>query len=185
MEFPVPPVIQLPLALRWRVERLAPADVTSGWIAGPCVRVVTHWSGLKTMPCVAALTDGKLRCQCQETALAKRVTGYQPMIAKDGDKIVLAVPDSVALKLLRMPHATTITVTRPMNNKSPYKIKQENADALSITMAKKVQAAGPQAIASFLLHLWQKPDLTTHFAAEFYPSIATVHAAKISQTDGN
>jgi len=175
VDFPTPPVVSLPMALRWRVERLAPEDVIQGWIAGPCVRVTTHWTGKATKPCRTLMTDGKLECHCQTHRIAKRVTGYMPIIAKDGDRCVLVVSDTLALKVQRIPHATTVTVTRPRNPTSAFKVKQENADALSSTMARKVQAAGPQDIKPFLLHLWQDPELTVHFAAEFYPSIATVH----------
>ncbi len=127
MDFPVPPVIDRPLPLRWRVERLAPEDVVTGWAAGPCVRVTSHWSGVKTTACVKALTSGKLPCMCESKAVGTRVVGYMPMIAKDGDRIVLLVADSVAKKLLRIPLATPLQVTRPKNLTAAFKLKQLNA----------------------------------------------------------
>lgn len=183
MEFPVPPVVQLPMALRWRVERFAPEDVRKGWIAGPTVRVVTHWTGKKTTPCAWALTKGAVRCACQSASMAKRTVGYMPMIQTDGDRVVLFVPDSVALKHAGIPFGKAIQVSRPKNPTAAYKVKQLGNDELSSTLQKTVLAKGPQDIKQFLLHLWQMPALTLHFSAEFYPSLATLSASEKQQED--
>jgi len=183
VDFPVPPVHDVPMALRWRLERLAPEDVVKGWVAGPVVRVTTHWSGLKTTPCLKYMTHGKLKCMCEAKPLGSRVVGYMPIVTTDADRVVLLLPESTAKKTLRMPLGTPIQVSRTKNPTAPTKVKQLSQDELAITLQKKVHAAGPSDIKPYLLHLWQNAELTTHFAAEFYPSIATVHEAAKRKDD--
>lgn len=165
--------VDRPESLNWRVERLAPEENLQGFVAGPPVRVYTHFLGGRTQPCRLWLTRGKMSCACEQGKMAVRVTGYLPLILPNGERVVMVVSDKVAKKFATLANATPIQISRPRALNAPFKIRQLDYDALSGTMRVKVSSAGPHDIFTFLLHLWQNRELTVFFAMEFYPSEAT------------
>jgi len=153
----------VPLERRWRVIPVPPGTDVRGWIIGPVVGAVVHWSGDNSKPCRHAMSGGKLFCNCQRIPLASRKIGYLPYHNNHGEKVVIILSNQVAAQAEKLKHGDPIKLVRPSTPKAPLKIEVWPAYECGEEKTKRVRKWQPCDIQPWLLHLWQDPLLTRFF----------------------
>lgn len=164
---------ELPDHLKWRIIPLSAGAVLEGWLAGPVVPVACHWTGKRSVPCRRLITDGKMRCWCEDKPASVRVIGYAPIIDKARDRYVVILSAAVAHKVERIKAGSAVRLTRPKAVKRPLFVTQLPDDYLGSDQTKKMRAGAIHDICPYLLHVWQDQELTESFGLPFFKSLGS------------
>lgn len=159
--FRQPDLTPFPKELDWTAETVEPGTTVSGVTCGPIFTAMTHTvpPGI-SKPCCRYATDGQLACICDARPMSLRKVGYQPIIAKTGEKLVIVLSALAAYKTAKWQQGTALNFTRPKKLKRGIivtPIKGEESKQLWVKEALKVR---DQDIAEFVHHLWQIHALT-------------------------
>lgn len=162
-----------PLNLRWSYRQIKPGTDLHGWVAGPYIGVVTHWSQTtgRSHPCRRLLTEDGLSCSFCVSESKSRWIGYQPLYVEGGAQVVIALSETVApiMREIIKPGGNLglgawVRFFRTAGARDPLRIAQQTtkaAAAFPVSLSRR----GPQDLWPWLLQLWQDPDLTAAFKA--------------------
>lgn len=164
--FPATVVHELPPALRWRCVSPKKEESVRGVLAGPVVPIITHYVGSRTVPCLEWISEGKLKCPCEELAMGARRTAYVPVVTKDHEKLVVIVSDGTFRALEGTRPGSSIEVGRGKCLRRPCYVKTIAPDTLGEHFVRKMREAAVHDIRPYLLHLWQLPELFAFFKVE-------------------
>jgi hypothetical protein len=163
-----------PPELRWRVVPVPAGESLKGWYCGPIRTVRVHWKDGASRPCRSLLTDGRVRCYCEEEPHTLRTVGYVPLITREREQLVIVVSATVAQSMKLYAHATPLEFSRSRRAKTPLRVKQCLAEELGTTATSLQLLNKPRDIRPYLVHLWQDSALINHFAqvgAEQLPQV--------------
>lgn len=174
--FPNAPFRDLPPTRKWETVTLEPGEELVGWVVGGLVTVDCHFvfdfrsKNGRSVPCRALLTDGKLKCHCQDTPCSLRVLGFLPLILKDNTRVVVRLSATVARLFEFAKMGTPVKFIRPKKGKRPWAVQMLTPYDIGEERTRKIQQMAPFDIHEYLLHLWQDKELCDLFGCEFIPS---------------
>lgn len=161
--FPNIPFDEVPLDRRWRCVPIKPGTGAKGWLIGPIVPAVVHWSGAASKPCRHAMSGGKLFCNCQEVPVAKRKLGYLPLLTAHGERLCIILSNLVAAQAAKLKHGDPINLHRCLTPRAPLQISVWPDYECGAEKTKKVRKYQPSDIQPWLLHLWGDAVLQRFF----------------------
>lgn len=165
--FPNATFRDVPAHLKWRCVSVAPGESLEGVTAGALVTVDCHWDCGRSFPCLSRLTDGVLKCSCEDEPRSLRLLGYQPIMTKERERLVVLLSATVAQKVETIRHGTAVRFTRPKKGKRPLSVTLLSDYDLGEDFVKKMRAAALHDIHEYLIHLWQDRTLCDHFGVPF------------------
>jgi len=172
--FPRANLAVLPDHLRWRCETVEQGSEVTGLLAGLTVVVRTHWNGKKTLPCLHDLTSGALHCPCTVTPMSGTTTGYQPLLTREGERLVIPASPLVTYKLQELNPGKLVTLSRPKKRCAALRISIPTESDQTQTWVRRMRPTCVHSVEEYLMHLWQIPALNKHFGVPFRPAIGTV-----------
>src|SRR5262245_42362924 len=113
------PIRLRPKSLNWTTVTIGKGETLKGWLAGPLVNVECHWLNGASRACRAAITKGVLKCYCEEEFNQVRTIGYVPLLTKEGDKFVILLSKTVAVKVRDYAYGVPVKFSRPKRDKAP------------------------------------------------------------------
>ena len=146
--------------LHWRCHLIPPGESICGVTVGAMVCPLVHWIGSRSVPCLRAISGGELLCACNTEPRAVRRIAYLPMIANDGERVVVVLSNTVALKLGELGHRTPLRITRPRTKCAPLSVQRVRDFDIGGAAHAKAARMDPQDIREYLLHLWSVDILT-------------------------
>lgn len=169
---------------RFRCHKVEAGGQVKGWINGPIVVAVVHWSEPLSKPCYSAMSGGALPCKCADFPIAKRKIGYVPLLTGVGERIVVIVSNLVAAELLKLPHSSPIELHRSRVPCTPLRYKVWPNYECGEEKTKRVKTYTPVDIQPYLLHLWKAEALTRYYKG-LNNSGAPVNESANSAPNGN
>lgn len=163
--FPKIPFDEVPLDRRWRCIPIKPGTDVRGWLIGPVVPAVVHWSGEASKPCRHAMSGGKLFCNCQRIPISTRKLGYLPLLSNHGERVAVILSNLVAAQAAKLKHGDPIKIGRPLAPKAPLQISVWPDYECGAEKTKRVRKYEASDLQPWLLHLWGDALLTRFFTA--------------------
>ncbi len=154
---------EVPLDKRWRCVPVPPGTDVRGWLIGPIVPAVVHWSGENSKPCRHAMSMGKLFCNCQKVPVSKRKVGYLPLLNNHGERVCIILSNMVAAQAVKLLHGDPIKLLRPTTPKAPLQLSTWPSYECGDEKTKRVRKYTPVDLQPWLLHLWNDPLLSRYF----------------------
>lgn len=168
--FPSAPAPDLPPHLRWRTIKVRPGIHSGYMLAGAPVGVICHFSGSRTLPCVAKLTNGQMSCPlCKKP---KRFVCYVPLLSltsKKNRQHVIQGAKRTHESCSGIAAGELVNVFRGNAERDTPVIQKATSAPIGVdltTLRKKT----PYDITRYLLHLWQWRELTERFGEHHFAS---------------
>jgi len=153
----------IPDNLKIRCHKIEPGTDVEGFIIGPIVVAVVHWSGKASKPCPHAMSAGVLDCPCLRDPMPKRKIGYLPMQTFRGERIAVILSNLVALRVIKLPQGTAVKIFRPKIPCAPLSVSELGDYAYSSTAQQAVRKREALNIQPWLLHLWNHEVLRRYY----------------------
>lgn len=119
-----------PAHLHWTYTKISPGSSLFGWMAGPVVPVKTHWFSNSSKPCWLELLDGQTFCPYCDPVKGlipnckkPRYTGYTPLIARDGRRVVISISETLGPKVETLHCLTQVEFSRSTGSRDPLRVK--------------------------------------------------------------
>lgn len=169
--FPAASFSNVPNHLKWHCETIEGGCDVTGLIAGPIKPVRTHWNGEKTLPCLFAMTHGKLFCACTVRPMSGTTTGYTPIITRANDRIVVPASALVGYELQKLNPGKLVKLYRPKKRCAALRIELPTSDEQEQAWVRRMRPGCIHDIEEYLCHLWQIKALTEFFGFEYRPAV--------------
>jgi len=144
----------------WRTHHIKPGESLYCCTVGPPVCPLVHWSSNRSRPCLKALTNGELRCPCEDVPSPVRRVAYLPVLTSESERVVVMLSNKVAHKYGNQPHGTRLKIARTRTPCAPLAVFVNHEQTLSDAVRKRAAALPPQDIRPYLLNLWRIDALT-------------------------
>lgn len=155
----------LPTELQWRTVVPKQGESVKGWLIGPLQVFTCHYHSNASRPCRDKITKGGMLCYCSKTPTSSRQIGYQPLLTRDREKLVVLMCATTAKKVKMYAHGLPVEFWRPNKEKTPLCVKQILAEDLGTQASANIHAIKPHDIKPYLLNvLWQDTALLTYFS---------------------
>lgn len=149
--------------LKWTVARLKPGENLYGFTAGKVFPVWCHWAQPISKPCRFRITNGRVPCPACDKMSKIRLIGYQPIISRDEQRLVVILNHSNTVDAEDIPFAEPVKFAREKRDKSsivPVKWSQYQEFE---PLQKRIKEAGEKDVSKWLLNLWGDFVLAEHF----------------------
>jgi len=154
----------LPAHLQWRTVVPKQGESVKGWIVGPIQIHTVHFTQKASRPCRDKITKGKVLCYCANAPQSARQVGYQPLLTRDREKLVVLMCATTAAKVKMIAHGTPVEFWRSQKCKTGLHVKQVLAEDLGTVATGNAARMKPHDIRPYLLQiLWQDAALISYF----------------------
>jgi len=140
----------------WEHVKVSSGKAWHGWLAGPVWGGPTHYMD-RTRGCRSALTNGALKCWCDEVELETRWRGYAPLWDADGVRWVAILGERFGRSAMELKHGEPVAVQKLAVRGSPIRVCSIKPTTTPPRLSKADQK--PQDIRRWLLRIWKDEEL--------------------------
>lgn len=158
----------------WQHEKVEPGSSFAAWKTGEAYWCEVHHQ-VRSVPCVAIMTDGAIACSVDHGRYPLRWIGYQPLIRETGQPVCVVVQGYSFEQVEQIQVGNEVIVKRDKGRNKPIQLlKATSARSFKGFETRRVVAAEFE---QWLLKFWGDSSLLSCFSS---PSPSFVASAKSS-----